>query len=219
MGGMGRRLITYLRVSTHDQTLDAQRLLLEAWADDPLNEAMIVDRLEHVGVSGASDFRQRPGVAAVLRRCAAGEVDGLLAARIDRFGRCAEGLAGLVNRAAAEGWELIALNMPMALSSPEGRLMYTILGGFAQYEREQIGARTRAGIAARKAEGTYSGGRPRWHALDGAVADRVAGWRVAGMGLQEIADRLNAEGVSTASGRGRWWPKSVSRVLAQRAGL
>jgi len=75
-----------------------------------------------------------------------------------------------------------------------------------------IGQRTRDALAARRAAGVRLG-RPRL--LDPVIADKVRGLREAGITLQGVADTLNAEGTTTATGRA-WTLGMVRKVLAQQ---
>jgi DNA invertase Pin-like site-specific DNA recombinase len=94
--------------------------------------------------------------------------------------------------------------------------MGTVQAAFAEWERELIGARTREGMAQRKAEGVQMG-RPS--TMPTTVVDRITAARAAGQTWQQIATALNDDGVPTAHGGKAWWPGTVRKValLAERA--
>jgi hypothetical protein len=82
-----------------------------------------------------------------------------------------------------------------------------VFAAVAEWERDVIGARTREGLAAARAQGKAIS-RPAI-ADDPKLKRRVERMRGRGMTLQAIADKLNAEGVPTLRGGATWRPSSV----------
>ena len=76
--------------------------------------------------------------------------------------------------------------------------------------RKEIGRRTRAALARRRAEGVRLG-RPR--SVTPEVVARIVALRQAGHSLSAIAGELEASGVATARGGARWYPSTVAAVL------
>lgn len=93
---------------------------------------------------------------------------------------------------------------------PAGKFTAHVLAAAAEYERDLIGARTREGMAQRRAEGVHVG-RPR--VLPADVLDRIAASRQDGASLRAIADQLNADQIPTAHGGARWHASTVRAVL------
>lgn len=103
-----------------------------------------------------------------------------------------------------------------------GRLVLNVLVSVAQWEREAIGERTAAALAHKKALGEHVGPVPFGSQLDGkrlvkcdsedAVIECVKELREQGCTYQELADKLNAEGVPTRRG-GKWYPSSIKNIL------
>lgn len=199
----------YVRVSTLDQvehgaSLAAQRatLTLEA-ARRGLDLEIISDE----GVSAKN--LNRPGLSDALERLDTGGADFLLATRLDRVSRSVVDFAGLLDRATRKGWGLVLLDPNLDTTSPAGRFTAHVLASAAQYERELIAARTREGMAQRKAEGVTFG-RPR--VMPEPIRARIIAERAAGASFGRIADGLNREGVPTAHGGTRWHPATVKGV-------
>lgn len=163
------------------------------------------------GKSGKS--LNRPRLQAALARLDRHEADYLLAVRLDRVSRSVADFAGLLDRARRKGWGLTLLSPNIDTSDAAGRFTANVLASAAQYERELIGARTREGMAQRKAEGVTLG-RP--HTMSAETVARVRADREAGLSLRKIADVLAAEGVPTAQGGQRWYASTVRAVLAQQ---
>jgi DNA invertase Pin-like site-specific DNA recombinase len=97
------------------------------------------------------------------------------------------------------------------MTTPTGGLLANVTASVAEWERRIISLRTSEALVQRRAAGVQLG-RPR--SLDSVVADRIRSRRAKGATLQAIADELNAETVSTPSGRA-WSPALVRKVTLQ----
>jgi len=204
------RVLLYSRVSTEEQAdsglgLDAQRAALDTaaglrgWGD-----------VEHVADEGYSaKSLRRPGMEWALAELAEGRASALVAAKLDRFSRSVVDFAGLMEQAQREGWALVALDSPVDMTTPHGRMIANVMATFAQFERELIGQRTKDALAVKKRAGVRLG-RPRL--VPDAVVARIVDERAAGASLRAIAAGLNDAGVASGSG-GRWHPQSVAVVL------
>ena len=145
-------LIGYARVSTEDQNLDLQK--------DALTKAGCERVLEdHEGGAKA----RRPGLEGALEYARQG--DTLTVWRLDRLGRSLRDLIDLVNQLEARGVGLKSLEESIDTTTSTGKLVFHVFGALAEFERNLIRDRTRAGLAAARARGR-NGGRPK--ALDPA---------------------------------------------------
>ena len=154
-----RRVIAYVRVSTEKQadgghSLEAQRAKVGAWC--ALHDAELVAVCEDAGLSGSS--LDRPALAAALAELEAGRADALLVVKLDRLTRSTRDLGALLDLATAGGWALLSVAESLDTSTAAGRLVVSVLGAVAQWEREAIGERTAAAKASMKARGLYIGG-------------------------------------------------------------
>ena len=147
-------LLGYMRVSKADgsQLLDLQR-------DALLAAGVAEERLYEDKASGRRD--DRPGLVGCLKALQPGNT--LVAWKLDRLGRDLKHLVELVDRLRRAGVGLKVLTGAGAeidTTTPNGRLIFGIFASLAEYERELIAERTRAGLAAARARGRL-GGRPR----------------------------------------------------------
>jgi DNA invertase Pin-like site-specific DNA recombinase len=183
----------YARVSTHDQqTLGLQAEAMKTYIEDRGWDA--VKRVEDVG-SGAKD---RTGRDALLKAARRREVDVVVVWRLDRWGRSLPDLVVTLRELTELGVGFVSLTEALDLTTPAGRAMAGMLAAFAEFEREILRERVRAGIAQARKEGRPHG-RPRSASLKAADVHRL---KVERMSHSEIARRL---------GIGR---TSVRRILA-----
>ncbi len=155
----------YARVSTGGQTLDAQITQLKAaGAEKVFREKM----------SGAR--ADRPELKRLLRALGPGDV--VLITRLDRLARSTRDLLNILAGFAESGVGFRSLNDAWAdTTTPHGRLMLTVLGGLAEFERELIRARTGEGRAKAMAKGVRFGRKPKLtpHQKREALTRRDAG--------------------------------------------
>ena len=155
----------YARVSTDGQTLDAQVAQLTAAGSV---------KVYREKVSGArADRDQLTKALAVLD---AGDV--LTVTRLDRLARSTRDLLNILAMIAEKGAGFRSLGDVWAdTTTPHGRLMLTVLGGLAEFERELIRTRTGEGRARAKARGVKLGRKPKLtrHQQQEALARRDAG--------------------------------------------
>lgn len=139
----------YARVSTDGQTLAAQDAALHA------------EGCAKVYSETASGARaDRPELAKVLKRLEPGDV--LMVTRLDRLARSTRDLLNILAAIGEAKASFKSLGDTWAdTTTPHGRLMLTVLGGLAEFERELILARTGDGRARAKAKGVKFGRRPK----------------------------------------------------------
>lgn len=163
--------IAYYRVSTGDQSIEAQRLALGSGFDAEYSD---------VGVSGATMAAERPEFAKVLASLRKG--DTLHVYAVDRLGRDALDVQATVRRLLDKGVTVDVHGLG-AIGRGVGEIILAVLAQVADMERRKIVERCESGRAAARASlaatgrthrGKESLGRPKVH--DG---DKVAAWRVA----------------------------------------
>lgn len=209
------RVVGYIRVSTEEQAssglgLDAQRSAITGECERRGWD--LVEMVADEGISGKS-MASRPGLRRAFEMVESGDVEALVVAKLDRLSRSLIDFAVTFEQARAQGWKLIPLDLGVDPSTASGEMMANVMASFAQYERRLISDRTKAALAAKRAQGVTLG-RPV--VLSDAIAERIASEREAGKTLQAIADGLTADGIATAHG-GTWRPSSVRAVLRRRA--
>lgn len=139
----------YTRTSTKDkQTDDLQR---RALLDAGVGDAQIyADQ-----ISGSRQARSRPGWSALEPRLRNG--DELVVWRLDRIGRSMIDVIMTVSELQQRGVHLRSLSDSIDSSTREGRLMLNLMATFAEYERELIQERVKAGVDAARARGVRFG--------------------------------------------------------------
>lgn len=115
------------------------------------------------------------------------EGDTLVVTKLDRLARSTADLLDIANRLEAKKVTLWILNLGMNTSTPTGKLLLTMLGAIAQFEREIMLERQREGIAKAKGEGKFKGRKPVGDDKR-AEALKLAETRIS---RKEIAERLN----------------------------
>jgi DNA invertase Pin-like site-specific DNA recombinase len=155
----------------------------------------VVSRVKDVG-SGA---KERPGRESLLRAARRREVDVVVVWRLDRWGRSLPDLVVTLRELTDLGVGFVSRTEALDLTTPTGRALTGMLAVFAEFEREILRERVRAGIARARKEGRPHG-RPRTASLKGEAVRRLKAERVS---HAEIARRL---------GIGR---TSVRRIVAE----
>lgn len=175
-------IVGYARTSTLDQTagLKAQERDLSAAG---------CSRIFREQVSSV-DIARRDALAEAVAWLRPG--DTLVVTKLDRLARSVAHLVEILEQLEAKGASLRILAMGIDTGTPTGKLMLTILGGVAEFERAIMLERQREGIAKAKAEGRYKGRKPTAR----AKADEVLSLLAEGVGATEIARRV---GIGRAS--------------------
>ncbi len=203
-------IVAYLRVSTEEQALsglglEAQRAAIEA--DATRRGLPIVAVHTDAGLSAKN--MNRPALLEALAALDAGEGTVLVVAKLDRLTRSVHDATGLLLRAERAGWGLVALDVAVDTTTPQGAAMAQVLAVFAELERKLIGQRTRDALAVKRAQGVQLG-RPR--TLPDDVRERIVAEHDGGAGWSTIARGLEADGTATAQGGVRWYPATVRSV-------
>jgi DNA invertase Pin-like site-specific DNA recombinase len=139
--------IGYARVSTIDQNLHLQTDALERAGCEKIFSDM---------ASGSIDCRK--GLIDAMEFCRNG--DSLIVWKLDRLGRSLRHLIDTVNKLQSKGVEFVSLQESVDTTTSGGKLVFHIFGALAEFEREMIRERTKAGLKAARARGRMNG-RPK----------------------------------------------------------
>jgi putative DNA-invertase from lambdoid prophage Rac len=168
-------------VSTHDQqTLPMQSRTMREYATR--RGWKIVLQVKEIA-SGASQRECREKLLVAARRR---EIDVVLVWRLDRWGRSVTDLLATLQELEHLGVGFVSLTEALDLTTPAGREMAGLLAVFAEFEREIMRERVRAGLEHARKNGQQLG-RPRTAALR---ADQVWKLHRAGISKAEIARRV-----------------------------
>lgn len=191
------RMIAYARVSTSGQTLDAQLDQLAGHGCELIFQETI---------SGAQSNRPE------LRRALAAlrQGDTFVVTRLDRLARSTFDLLEIVRTIEGRGAKLRSLAEAWAdTTTPAGRLILTVLGGLAEFERSLIAERTGEGRERARREGRRLGRPPKLSAHQRAL---IAQWQAEGQDNAQIARTLGVSR-STVSRTGKTSRNSVSMPI------
>ena len=221
-----QKAIGYIRVSTQNQvdegaSLEAQRAKIEAWCT--LNDAELIAVHEDAGVSGAS-MTGRDGLHAALKATTKGMA--LVCYSISRIARSTRDMLEIAERLDAKGADLVSVTERIDTTTAAGRMVFKMLAVLADFERDQIGERTKMALAHKRSIGEVYAATPfGFDAIDGRLVEvkkealivaEILRMRDAGSSLAEIADGLNARGVEGKRG-GRWHPSTVRYLINRQA--
>jgi DNA invertase Pin-like site-specific DNA recombinase len=185
------RVGLYARVSTTDQTPENQLLALRAYSQA---RGWTITEFTDVGVSGAKE--RRPALDAMLAAARARKVDVVACVRLDRLARSTHHLLTMARELEALGVDLVATEQAVDTTTPAGRLLFTVLGAIAEFERGLIRERVISGVRRAKAAGIHCG-RPRKHELDPADVLALHGQ---GLSLSEMNRGSGSEGLCDLEG-------------------
>lgn len=217
------KFVAYFRVSTAKQGvsglgLEAQHSSVERYVAGVGGQ--IVETFQEVESGKKND---RAELAKALKACRVMRAT-LIIAKLDRLARNVAFVSNLMEA----GVDFVAVDMPQA-----NKLTIHIIAAMAEHEREMISQRTKAALQAAKARGVKLGNpsliagnastskaankaktvKARAKAKDVMTTIRQA-QKAGATTLQSLADALNARGVPSPSGKGAWYPATVSRVMA-----
>jgi DNA invertase Pin-like site-specific DNA recombinase len=181
---MGKRVGFYLRVSTGSQTVENQRLELQAVAEQ--RGWTVVEIYPDNGISGSKGREQRPQFDRLTKDAIAGKLDIVAAWSVDRLGRSVLHLAQLVAELQAAGVGLYLHKQSIDSSTPTGRAMLGMCSVFAELEREIIRERIHAGLNRARAAGKRLGRKP----VPQVIEQRIRDLRAEGLGMLKIAREL-----------------------------
>lgn len=185
----------YARVSTHDQqTLPMQLTAMKAYARRRGWKVVLEEK--EVG-SGA---KTRPKREEILRAARRRDLDAIVVWRLDRWGRSLLDLIGTLQELHAVGVGFVSLTEALDMTTPGGRALAGMLAVFAEFERDILRDRVKAGIAQARKEGRPHGRPATVTQHVGEIRSLFAG----GTSKRQIASKL---GISRSS---------VRRMLAPR---
>lgn len=136
----------YARVSTKDQNLELQTMELERVG------------CERIFFEKVSAVKERPELDKLMLTLREGDV--VVVWKLDRLGRSLRHLVNLLNEFNERGVEFKSITNNIDTSTAQGKLMFNLFASFAEYEREQISERTKAGLAAARLKGHFAGRKP-----------------------------------------------------------
>ena len=176
-----KRAAIYTRVSTNQQHTKAQEAELIDFAERRGWQFTVY--CDH-GESGAKEHR--PALDRLLADARRKRIDVVLAVALDRLARSLRQLLSLAEEFAKLGVDLIATRQSLDTSVPAGRLTYSVLGAVAEFERELLRGRVRAGLAHARKNGKRIG-RPPLRQFTTAELNAMRQQRASGASVRKLA--------------------------------
>lgn len=183
----------------------------------------VVEVYRDRGITASKTNVVRPGYDRMLRDVEAGLLDVVVIWKLDRLGRSVVELGRVAERLKAKKCDLVSMNDSIDTSTPGGRFVYTVLAAVAQLESEQIALRVGAAAEERARNGRPHGGGSRSFGYaddrrtiikeEKALLLEAARRVLAGETSSSIATDWNTRGIRTPTGKGKWWPAGIMRIL------
>jgi DNA invertase Pin-like site-specific DNA recombinase len=172
---MTSRRIGYGRVSTTDQNPDSQHDALAPKCDQVFIEKYTGTKAERPEWTKVRDLVLRPG-------------DTLVITRLDRLGRSTKDLLEIASDLEARGIGLMATEQSIDTTTPDGKLFFTLIAAFAEFEHSMMKARTMDGLAAARARGRKGG---RKAALNPKQVQAIHSMHASGTTVSELAEAFS----------------------------
>jgi DNA invertase Pin-like site-specific DNA recombinase len=209
------KALLYARVSTQLQvndgvSLDVQERQLQSAAE--IAGFVDIELVREEGRSGKS-ISGRPALTDALKRLDKGEAQAIFVTRIDRLARSTKDFLSIIDRANANGWRLVMLDLNLDTATYQGRFVVTIMSALAEMERGIISERQKDVHKDRRSRGLVWGvdmGPKNKTPED--IRQRIVDERASGASLRKIADGLNRDSIPSQNGR-QWYPTTVKNLL------
>jgi site-specific DNA recombinase len=221
--------VAYIRVSSEEQarfgvSMTTQAEQLTAYC--LMRSLPLADIVRDPGVSGSKALSKRPGGARLLTLIESGEANNVVALKLDRLFRNASDALATTEAWSRDGIALHLVDMggsAMDTTSPTGRMMLTMLAGFAEFERALVVERTQSAREYNKRHMKLYGPIPFGYERgpdrtlvavesEQRILNRVRRWRQLGWTYRAIAAELTERGTPTKRD-GTWWPSTVKYLL------
>ena len=184
------KVALYARVSTDGQSTENQLQELRKVADQ--NGWQIAQEFVDHGISGAKGRDKRPAFDSMCKGVVRKEFDLIMTWSVDRLGRSLQHLVTFLDELHSKKVDLFLHQQGIDTTTPAGKMMFQMLGVFAEFERAMIKERINAGLSRARAQGKKLG-RPR---VSLEVESKIRELRSMGRGIRKIAGQLRV-GVST----------------------
>lgn len=209
------------RVGDSFQSPTAQADRINAWATAFGHHIEIL----HTELDESGARRDRPKLAEAIRRVEAGESDGIIVARLDRFGRSLLDGLTLINRIREAGGTFVSVADGFDLSTDTGRLVLRIMLSLAEFELDRFRGQWHDAKSRAVARGVHpsatvpfgyqrrSDGRLEPHPVNAPLVTEVFARRAAGDGCSAIGRWLESQGAVTQRGNQSWPLRAVKDIV------
>jgi len=176
-----KRAAIYVRCSTVEQETDMQETELKEYCERRGWESVLY---RDKGQSGAK--QDRPALNSLLRDLRQRKIDVVLVWSLDRLARSLKQLLTIAEECRSMGVDLVSLKQNIDTTLPAGRLTFSILGAVAEFERELLRERVKAGMAQARRSGKRIG-RPALRRFSSGELERIRSLRKQGVSVRKLA--------------------------------
>jgi DNA invertase Pin-like site-specific DNA recombinase len=148
----------YARCSTHDKGQDPELQLAPLREYCQRRGLTITGKYVDNGISGTKD--RRPQLDRLMEAARKRQIDLILVWKLDRFGRSLKQLVVTLEELSGLGIAFLSFQDNLDLTTPQGRLMFYIIGAMAEFERELTRERVKAGLENARRKGKRLGRKP-----------------------------------------------------------
>ena len=191
----GNRVVMYARVSTQNHGQDPEVQLRDMRGYLKLRGFRLVGEYVDRGVSGTK--KNRPELDRLMADAAKRRFDAVCVWKLDRFGRSLRHLVNALAQLEEHGVSFISQRDNLDLTTSAGRLMFNVIGAMAEFERDIISERVKAGLRNAKAKGTRLG-HPSPTPITERLIERVRALHKQGQSLRAIAEQVKVSHVTVA---------------------
>src|SRR3984957_4840171 len=176
-----KKAAIYVRVSTNEQDTGLQETELQQYVESRGWECVVYrDKAQ----SGAKN--DRPALNAMLSDMRRRKFDVIVVWKLDRLARSLKQLLTIGEECRSLGVDLVSLRQNIDTTLPAGRLTFQILGAVAEFERELLRERVKAGIAHARRTGKHCG-RPALRSFQPNEIERIQELRTQGTSVRKLA--------------------------------
>ena len=176
-----KRAAIYVRVSTIEQDTDLQETELQQYVESRGWECVVY---RDKGQSGAK--HDRPALNQMLHNLRRRKFDVMVVWKLDRLARSLKQLLIIGEECRSLGVDLVSLRQNIDTTLPAGRLTFQILGAVAEFERELLRERVKAGMAQARRNGKHCG-RPALRKFQPTAIQRMNELRSQGTSVRKLA--------------------------------
>jgi len=177
-----KRIAIYARVSTDRQSTESQLNALREYAG---KRAWAISK-EYIDEGYTGSNTKRPAFTAMMADAKKRKFDVLLVYKLDRLSRSLKDLITTLDDLKSMGIDFISYDNGLDTTTPTGRLIFNVVGAVAEFEKDIIRERVRAGLENAKRKGKRLGRPP----VSSRLVDKAKKLRSEGMSFRQIGKRL-----------------------------
>ena len=198
------KVVIYSRVSTKDQNCENQIQLLKKIVNQ--NNWELIDTYVDVGISGSKGRESRKEFDRLNKDMIRRKFNRILVWDISRLGRSLQHLVEFLNEVNSIGCNLYIHQSGLDTSTPNGKMMFQMIGVFSEFEREMISERVKLGLERVKSKGKKLG-RPQRVNL--SMIDEMKNLKNIGWSYGKISEKLGVSKMTVSRTLKSYSPQGI----------